>query len=527
MNELRALLSVELRSLYGINRMLHTRDPKEKKRYRIQSIAWAILIAMAFFYVGGLVYGLCTLGLGSIVPAYLVVVASMLILVFNLFSAGNRIFGQRGYDIVASMPFPPGTVVASRFLTLYVGDLTFVLAIMLPGIGVYGYLQQPHAGFYLFAILVTAFLPAIPLVIAALFGTAMLAFSSRMKHKSLVQSALSVLLVVGVMICSFSMEGLLTEVTPEQLAQLAQRVGELIGRLYPPALWVNRAMTQPSVLHLLLFILVSLGVMALAYFITARYFHAILRRLNSFTAKHSYTLRKMERRSLLRALYQREVKRYFSSSIYVTNTVVGPILGCIMAVALWVAGVDPVQTAIGLPVDIPALLPFAFSAVFCTMTTTSVAVSMEGRQFWVVKSLPIPTKTLLDSKILLNLSLMLPFYLVAEGAMILALKPDLWQLLYLLLIPAVIALFSVVFGIAVNLKLCRFDWENEAAVVKQSVSAALGGFGGFFASVLLAGAALLTPEPYGNGVKALLCLAVLGITALLYRKNNRAVLSRL
>lgn len=523
MNELRTLLALELRSLFGINKALHTRDKKAKSRYMGLCVAWAMLIVMVFVYVGGLVYGLCILGLSQIVPAYLTVLSSLLILAFGLFTAGNRIFGAKGYDLLASLPVRSHSIVISRFLTLYFEDLLFTLVILLPGLTVYGICCQPELGFYLTALVGAVLIPVIPLVISVLLGTLILAVSSRMKSKSLVQSLLTVALVVGIMLGSFGMDSMEDSFTPEMFTQLAQTLARLFEKLYPPAMWLNNALCEGSIGHLLLFAGVSVPVAALAVYLVAKSYHTVSRRLGSFSAKHDYKIGAMESRGVLKALYFRELKRYFSSSIYVTNTITGPILGALMAIALCVTGMDALQ----LGIDIPSVLPFAFSAVFTMMTTTSVSISMEGKQFWVVKSLPISTKTLLDSKILLNLSLMLPFYLVALVAMVIAVQPSALELVWLAVIPAVIMLFAVVFGITVNLKSHSFDWEKEETVVKQSASALLGGFAGFLLSAALGIGAFLLPSQYADPAKALACLVLLGITLLLYRKNNRAALNAL
>ncbi len=521
------LLSLELRSLYGINKFLHIQDPKEKNRCRLLLGVWVLLAAMVLFYVGALVYGLCSLGLADTVPAYLTALSSLLILVFGFFTAGNRIFGQHGYAILASMPISARSLVCSRFLSLYIQDLALALAVMLPGMVVYGFCRMPQPGFYLTALLSTLLIPAIPLVISVLLGTLVLAISTRMKHKSLVQSLLMVLFVLLVLLGSFRFGNAAGNFTPEALAQLAQTAAKLLGQIYPPAIWLGSALTQANMEGFFLFALVSLATMALAIYGTAHGFHAISRRLQTITARHSYQIGTLESRGLLKALYIREAKRYFSSSIYVTNTIIGPIMGAVMAVALCIGGIDSLVNALPLPLDIRRLLPYAFSAVFCMMTTSCTSISMEGKHFWVIKSMPIPGKTLLDRKLLLNLSLMLPFYLLSLIAMAIALKPDLPQLLWLILIPGSLMLFSTVFGITVNLKFHSFDWEKEETVVKQSLPAALGGFSGFFLSALLGIAACITPERFSNAVNTLLCLLTLALTALLYRKNSRIRLERL
>ncbi len=525
MNEIRSLLVLELRSLYSINQFLYTKDPRAKKRYCLLIPAWLIVIAMVAFYVGVQVYGLCFLGVGDLVPAYLTVLASMLIVVFGFFTAGNRIFGRKGYDILASLPVKPAAIVISRFLSMYAEYLVLTGIILVPGVVVYGVCMRPGIGYYLLTLAGALMTPAIPLVAATLLGSLVLAVSSRMKNKSIMQSVLTVGLVALILVGSFRTGPALEEMTPEAFLALVQSVQAVFGQLYPPAIWLGNGIIFGDFGSLGLFALVSLGSAAFTVVLVVANFHGILRRLQSFSARHDYKLTSLESRSLRTALYIREVKRYFASPIYVTNTIVGPIMGCIMAVALAVLGIDRMQEMLMLPFDMESLLPFVFAGIFCTMTTTAVSLSMEGKHFWVVKSLPIPAKALLDSKILLNISLMAPFYVVSLIALVIATKPSPLELMWLILIPGVVILFSVVIGITVNLKFHSFDWEKEEAVVKQSASAALGGFAGLFLAVVL-GFAVYAAQ-FAEIAKGVACLLVLAVTVLLYRNNNRTVLNEL
>ncbi len=265
----------------------------------------------------------------------------------------------------------------------------------------------------------------------------------------------------------------------------------------------------------------------LTVYIVSVNFNTIAGKLLNFTAKHNYKISKMQSRGLIKSLYIRELKRYFASSIYVTNTVIGPILGTIASVSICFIDIDTVKMSLPLNVNVNSIAPFVFSAIFTMMTTTSVSISMEGKQFWVVKSLPIPAKALLDSKVLLNLSLMLPFYTVSQVALCIALKPNAVQLIWQILVPILIMLFVTVFGITVNLKFHSFDWEKEETVVKQSLPAALGGFAGFFLCIILGAVVFAVPSDYENLAKAVICLVLLTVTAALYKNNIRKNLAEL
>ncbi len=495
MGEIRILSMLELRSRYGFNKFLHTKDPKHRNRSLLLGGVWALLVLMVVGYTGGMVWALCRMGLSDVVEPYLVVAASMLVFLFGILQAGQRIFGPRGYDILTAMPLRPGSVVLSRFLVMYLEDLLLTLLIAIPGGVVHGIFGTPAGSFWLRVPLI----PALPLVASILAGTVIMALSARMKHRSLVQTGLMLSLVVGLLCMGFGMEE--TEITPELLELLVER----LTQWYPPAMW-----------ELLPFWAVSAAAVGTAAGVVVKCYHPLMGKLMTFSGKHRYVLGALESRSVAKALYLREAKRYFSSSIYVTNTILGPILGTVMAAALWIAGPET------LPFDITPVLPYALGAVFTTMTTASTSISMEGKQIWVVQSLPIPAKIWLDGKMLLNLSLMTPFYAISEVLLLLAVRPGWLDGLWLILIPAQLMIFAVVIGIAVDLRFHSFDWEKEEQIVKQSVSSMLGGFAGMLVSVGLGGLAYLMPAAAGVAV-----LLLAPATAFLYTSSQQVQMQNL
>ena len=76
-----------------------------------------------------------------------------------------------------------------------------------------------------------------------------------------------------------------------------------------------------------------------------------------------------------------------------------------------------------------------------------------------------------DSKILMNVALIAPFYVIAELLLMLALKPNVLDMLWLGILPAIFVLFTCVYGITINLMFLVFNWDNEVTVVKQSAAA--------------------------------------------------------
>lgn len=525
--QIRILTKLELCNLYGLNVLRFSKNKKAKHKSMGLLVLWIVLIAMLTSYMGGLSYGLIRLGLGETVPAYLITVSGLFIFFFGMLKAGSVIFRREGYDILCALPLSSGAVVISRLLKLYVEDLLMTLAVLLPGFAVYIWNIRPGAGFYLTALLGLWSVPVIPMAVSILAGTLITGITSRMRHKSLVSAGLSILVVLGSMYGSSRLTAMDGSLDPEMLQDLAASVMAMLERVYPPAVWLGGAVIREDVLGAFLCVLLSLAVFAAVAAGVSFSFRKVSQSLYGSFAKHNYRMGKLKEDSLLAALCKREFRRYFSSSIYVANTIIGPVMGCVMAGALLVSGIDILQGLLSLPVDLEGMVPFAAAGVLSMMPVTATTISMEGKNWWIAKSLPLSVKNILDGKILMNLLLILPFYVLSELLLMIALRPGAWELLWLVLIPAVMILFSCVYGITVNLHFPVLEWESEVRIVKQSASAMLGGMGGFILTFLCALAVGSAPSEYAVYWKAGICAAVLAVTAVLYRRNNRFDLTSL
>ena len=522
LEQMKTLTALQLKNIYGLNVFRYTKDKSAKKKTILLGCVWLYLIALVSVYLGGTAYGYILIGMSDMLPAYLILLASMIILAFTIVKAGNIIFQKNAYDILASLPVSQFAIVVSRFIRMYVENLLLALLMMLPGMVVYAVMLKPSMVFYIVGVAVILFVPLLPLTVATFLGAIVTAITSRMKHKSLVATALSILLVIGVMAGTAKLATIEEEeFTLELLKNLSEVVQSIIEKMFPPAIWMGNAILGKSFGACILYMLGAFGIFGLTMVFISSNYDSISERLYSVTASHDYKMQAMQKTPILKALFKREVKRYFASSAYVTNTIVGPIMAVGFAAGMFGVGMEEMQQMLEIPIDCSEFVPFILAGIFGVMGTTCTSISLEGKEWWIVKSLPIRTKDLLDAKLLFNIVLDAPFYLVSEILLILALKPDVIELFWLVLIPAICILFSCVFGLFVNLKLPVFNWENEVTIVKQSASAGLGGIGGFLVIIVCAVPVILVPASYKNLAKGLICILLAGITLVLYRKNNR------
>lgn len=526
LKQIRILTKLELCNLYGRNVFRFLKDKRERRKKLALGAVYLVLIGMMMLYVGSMSFGLAFLGLQEVVPAYLIIIASLLTFFFCLLKAGAVLFRREGYDQLCALPLSKGVVAVSRLLKMYVEYLLLTLAVFIPGMAVYAWTVKPGASFYMTAFLGLWSIPVIPMTAASVIGTVITGISSRMRHRSMIVTALSFLAMLGMMWGVFKLSAMEGEFDPEMLTIMYARVMGTLEKVYPPAVWLGSAIVRGNILYGICGCALSLAVFAAAAGILALCFRQICEGLFSGAAGHDYRMGAFKTSSVPAALCRREFQRYFSSSVYVTNTLMGPIMACVFSGALLAAGGEKgLEGLFGMPVpvDMAGIVPFVLAGMFGMMTPAAVSISMEGKNWWILKSLPLTMKNILDGKILMNVLLMLPFYLLSEVLLILAFRPGILELLFLLLIPAEFVVFSAIYGIAVNLRFPVFVWESEVSVVKQSASALFGGLGGFLLAVVCGVGTVAVPVEYALLFKAGVSAVILFAALLLYCRNNRRV----
>ncbi len=517
------LSRVQLKNLFGINEIRHTKDKKKKQNFSLLSVAYVILILVAVGYVGGLAFGYHYLGMGDIVPMYLYTILSLVMLVLSFFKAGSVLFSMKSYDIMVSLPVTKSAILISRFVTMYVTNLLLSLIVMIPGLAVHIWFAAPGISFYLISLLVVLFAPLLPLTISSILGALIKGISSRMKKKNLVEVFLTLVLVIAIMVGGFSMGEPAESMDMEAIKELLSMITEELGGIFPPALWYHNAL-QGNILQLLLLLGIPTLIFALFVWALSKKFTEICTGLNATYAKHDYKLENLKAEHILYALFKKEMKLYFSSSLYVTNSGIGYILSVLLAGAIAVMGVESLTEFMEMPMFLPLVykvLPFVLAMPLCMMSATSSAISMEGKTFWQLQVLPVKAKDVYLAKLLWNLAVASPFYVICVILMIIGAKPELADALHYFLLPLVLLIFCIVLGLACNLRFPNFTWDNEAQVIKQGASVLVSMLVGLIA-VITPAVLTIALQPASYTVYYFVVEAVfLVITAMLYNTISK------
>lgn len=485
-------------------------------QYRVNKmypLGMLILAALFAGYSFSVAYGLGLVGMAGLIPAYAVTSGGIAAFFFTLLKTNGLLFGYRDYELLMSLPVAATQVISSRFLSMYLSNMFLITALMVPMGAGYALWTKPGLSFYLYWLVGTVCAPLIPTTAGAILGALVMAFSSRFRYAKALSTLLTVLLLVGSLVLSLSGGAFGSQLdSTGSLMNMSENLHRQLRRFYPPAGLFEDAFGDTGRLSsLLLFIGLSLAIYALFAGLLAWRYKAINSGVNGRIKRSAYHLSALKTASPLRALYFKEIKRFLSSTIYLTNAGVGAIMALIFAIAMTIMGPERLMgAALGMTGSagiVRRVLPFIMAAMLAMSSTASSSLSLEGKNLWIIRSVPVTPKTIFDSKILVNLTLTLPVA-VGGGLMLnLRIRPAAADGLFLILAPVVCALFSAVWGMYLNIKMPRYNWESEMTVVKQGFAAMAGMLGS--AGIVLA-AMGLTFLPLGVDYR-IMTLLVLGI----------------
>ena len=523
MNNVWILLKVQLMSFFGINKAIHLKSEKEKDK-----IIYLLIGGIIVLFTMGVLSSVVSYGIGAVFKslnitemllAIMLSAISLIILFTTAIKANGALFGCGDYNMIMSLPIKTSHIIMSKILTLYV--LNFILSslIMVPAGVVYGILESMSTIYYIVFGITLFIIPLIPLVIAMILGSLIAFISTRFKYKNLVNTILTFMLVITIMGVSLNINKI-----EHNIGDIGKALGNSIYKIYPLSKVYVKGICEQDILSLLIFIGLSIGIFVLFSNILSLKFKDINSKIISKSASGNYEIKDLKISSPFKALYKKELKRYFSSTLYVVNTGIGVIFLIAASIAICVIPSAKIEEIFQVPniLDvIKSYAPFMFSIFIVISCTTNSSISLEGKSMWILKSLPIKVNLILLSKIAVNLTILIPAIFICSIMLSLKLEMNVIQSILLFIMPCVFAFFISIFGIVVNLKFPNLEWTNEVTPIKQSMSVFITMITGVILVGILVGATIKIESLKIDLVILIITLVLTLVTIILYKIMNK------
>lgn len=473
------------------------------------SLLFGFLILFFGFYIFMIATALSMLlvpaGLDAAYFAIFNILTFALVFVFSIFETKSQLFECRDNDLLLSMPIPEGNIVLSRVLSIVILNAAESLFIMIPAtimFTVFG-----GSPIYIASALITALLISLLATsLASAVGYLVALISKRLKNNTLIPVLATLLFLGAYFAVMFGVVGQ----TPDFEENPEDALAAIAALLSPISFLGEISILSP--LPTVIFVVISLGVSALAYYIISKNYIRIITDTGK-EKKVEYVRAELKSGTAFLALAKKEIQAFFSSSTYILNGGMGALLEVALAIMLLINSGDvtaifgELSMFIG---DVSA--PIFFTSLLVGLSgLTSIsasALSFEGKYYWLIKTSPIKPTTLIAAKLVPHLLVSAPASLVSSVLVAIATGAEPLAVLYIILVPLLSTVNFAILGLLLNIAFPKFEFQNETEVVKQSLPIFIVTFGAMFFIIGLEFITIFLSMMMGELVAALIIAAL-------------------
>lgn len=471
MNNLMLLLKIQFQSL-----LLRNSRRSNKKKNAAGLGALAILAGafmyMSVVYVSGMVLTFPD-GTKHIALYVMGVMTIFMLLIFGYQSAGGHLFGFKDYDLLMSLPVTKTEVLLSKFLSFLLLEYFYGFFLLAPAMVIVGINCGYGMMYYVLGIVTWILIPLIPMVLASILSYFSMYLAGKFKYKNLMNNIFYIILMGLVFVLIFFYQTLMNKNVMELMGLLKN-----IDTYLPFMSFLFNGMVFNNYGQFLLGVLMNVGAFMIFIWIFSKHFMKLNGEIKSGYKVKNFKLQKSKAQSSFNALLNKEIRTYFSNTIYFMNTAVMPIL-MILGFGYLCFFVDDVKIFVTAFPDmvLPAL---AGGILFLSLMscTTNSTISLEGKNFDTIKSFPVSTMEIFMAKITLNLLVIVPCCIICSVMALIAFNLSLMDFALCLVTTATSSFFISALGLALNLFFYRLDWESPAIIVKQSMPVLITTLGG-------------------------------------------------
>lgn len=499
-----------------------------KARSPMAALGFAVLMVYAFGAMGIMFWELSKTfcaplvgaGLDWVYFSVMGLMASAFGFIGGVFTAKSRLYEAKDNDLLLSMPIPVGMLLLIRMIGLYLFTLLFEVMVFAPALVQYYVTVGVQWNTLLLGILTLFLMPLGTVALCCLLGFVLAWITARLPYKNL----FTIIGFMAFMVLYFLAYSKINEYITYVIAH-GEAVGATMQTTLFPFAQLGKAAAGDGIAFLW-FLLLFVGVFALVYWaLSVTYIRIATMKKGERYAKYKEKAAKTG--SVKNALLKKEFLRLIKSPMYLLNASMGTFMTLLVCVMTLVQGdvfgmtKETVETA-QLSETIALILVAATCFMASSNTVSACSVSLEGQSLWLVQSLPVASRTVLFSKILVHFCVTaLPVALC--GVVMSCVVGAFWCIPLVILTATIAAAAFATLGLAINLKFPNLHWTNETAAVKQSLSVMFAMFGGWGVTLLCVGGYFLFGKYMPIWGYVGLCLALflaLTVGGLLWIKNR-------
>ena len=481
------------RNIYDLTKVFlissfHRGENRKKKNRILKYLLYGFLViylaGICAFGSYALINSLIAIRQEEVFVALVLMAIITLVLFTTIVSCMNVLYFSDDNRFILPLPLKPLEVLSAKLNTLLIYVYMEEALLGLVPILMYGILTKQSFIYYPLALLVLMLVPIVPLLLVALIVMSAMAFTKGIRNKNLVQMVtMSISIVFSLLVSMISS----STSSQENVMALVNKAGGLL-EIYKKAFvtmpMAIDALTRYSVSSLLLLAAISAG----AYLLLCMFGQKVYYRgmLGSLYSSSGVSDKKIDEKTAYRSkglaytYIMKEVMVYLRRPTFFVQLVLPCLLlPAFMMVIMFVSTNSQIPGGLsgqlqtvyddgrfdGIIYAI-VLVAVMFVSMYSFMST--VAISKDGRDAYVMKYLPVPFADQLICKMIPDIVLCLFSYftVVLVGGFLYKLP-----MIYLLTSLPVALSYSILHGflILTDVRKPKLDWTNEMQIVKRNM----------------------------------------------------------
>lgn len=454
MNKFFSLLNVELRESFSSN---NTRGKKT---------SFGVIIGLlAFLFIGlSIIYNFTFFMVfkeSNSLSSFPLFMAGLVVII-TFFTASFRsqliLFSNKDHNILEPMPIKKSMIISTKLILFLLEELIFSIIIYLPTIYLYSFIQS---SFIPSGIILMLTLPLLSILIAVIVGFVFNLMAKRFAAFRIIIFILYIIFFILVMGLSLFMNNIdnqgYTDITNN------------LVKFIPFLSLVKSGFLEGEILSIVLYFVVTILSTLIVVGIYSLFYDSFYQMLQVNRKSQKFTDQKIKSNNPILTLMKKDFKIYFQSPMILINAIVGGIMSIIIVLFLnsslsQVPNGDEAEI-----IRIIYLLFPYFLGLFITMSSlTSMGISIEQKNFWIMKVLPINIKDYFMSKLLINQIINGILAFISSIILVLIHQYDVIYIILIILYPQLMILAFGLFGLIINLLFPKLNWTNYNQIKNSS-----------------------------------------------------------
>ena len=479
---------LELKYMYF--RQRKTGEPLNTKAIVSKAILYIVLfisLGMSFLAIGSVfIEPALAFNLDWLFFGFAASIAFTLSLVTNMFFASSNLYSAKDNEMLLAMPVKTSDIVLSRLATHYLNCLIYVAMAFVPMVIEYQFFKFSPVTIIMSvpAMLIIALLA---LAFANFIGYFISLASKYFKHRSYITVIFTIIFIAAYEFLAFNLEKLFEKVAGN-IENIAQFFMSKLGYFYLIGAGITGNVVKFVIAAFIAFALVY----AIYLFICKKFYKMAIS--SSKEKARVYNNKISKKGSAFNALLKREFLMFTSNATYLLNNGLGVVVMIGFGIASFffkdgiIEAINEISMLMPGSEKLVAIVTIALAVMILGMDCSATpSVSLEGNNYWLVRSMPVSSWDVLNAKKYLEfiINVFPAVFMAICITFSLGVADELSVPMVMTCV--IVSHFMSNVHLAIGILTARRDWTSEIYAIKQSIGVFIDIFGAMFLAMGIVG----------------------------------------